>query len=523
MRRKLVGLLVAALALASCTEVRNPATGELQYTSMTPEDEKRIGAEESKKAEAQFGGRYEDPELQAYVERVGDRVKTASELAGQDFTFTVLDSDIVNAFALPGGYVYVSRGLLALANDEAELAGVLGHEIGHVTARHTAQRYDRAQIASAGALLGTLAGALGGAYVGGDLGQAIARGAGQGAQTLATAYVQGFSREQELEADQLGIRYLGRAGYDPAAMATFLGALEANERFEAAHDEGGAEVPDWLRSHPRTPERVRAAAQTVSAEQPGAREEGRPAFLAAIDGMIWGENPAQGFVQGTSFKHPELRFAFEAPSGFALKNTPAAVIGRDRVGRAMIFTLAPNPKSADLRAYLQNEWVTQQPLQDLQSLDLNGQEAAVGFGRVTINQEPAMAMFAAVRAPDGKVYRFLYAKTAAFTRSDVADFEASLRSFRPLSAAEAAALRPLRVEVVPVRAGDTVETFARQMEGSDDPRGLFELLNGLDRGRELRPGDRVKVLRRAPTSLAALAPRLAPFPQTRHNAAKGTG
>ncbi|MEK0081584.1 M48 family metalloprotease [Benzoatithermus flavus] len=523
MRRKLFGLLLAATALVACMEVRNPATGEIQYTSMTPEDEKRIGAEENKKALAEFGGRYGDAKLQAYVERVGNRVKNASELADQNFTFTVLDSDIVNAFALPGGYVYVTRGLLALANNEAELAGVLGHEIGHVTARHTAQRYDRAQVATGGALLGTLLGAVAGAYVGGDLGQMIARGVGQGAQTLATAYVQGYSREQELEADQLGIRYLGRAGYDPAAMATFLEALEANERFEAAHGQAGAAVPDWLRSHPRTPDRIMAAVRAVSAEQPGARQENRPDFLAAIDGMIWGEDPAQGVVQGRRFAHPELRIAFEAPYGFTLKNTPAAVIGRDQRGRFMIFDMAPEPRSADLRSYLQNEWVTRQRLQDLQSLSVNGQEAAVGFGQVVVNQKPAMAMFAAVRAPDGKVYRFLYAKTAQLTRGDVDDFGASLESFRPLSAAEAATLRPLRVEIVPVRAGDTIDTFARQMDVEQDPRGIFILLNGLDRGRDLRPGDEVKILKRAPAPVAGLEPRLAPSPQTGHNAATVTG
>jgi predicted Zn-dependent protease len=524
MKRKLPGLLLlAAMVLSACTEVRNPATGELQYTSMTPEDEKRIGAEEHEKALSEFGGRYDDPKLQAYVERVGDRLKQASELADQSFTFTVLDSDIVNAFALPGGYVYVSRGLLALADNEAELAGVLGHEIGHVTARHTAQRYDRAQIGQLGAAAAQLGGMLLGGYLGGSQGAQLgAQAGGQIGSLGATAYVQGYSRGQELEADQLGIRYLGRAGYDPTAMTTFLQALEANDRFEAAHGQAGTDVPDWFRSHPRTPDRVAAAAAAMSAEQPGARQEDRGEFLAAIDGMIWGEDPAQGVVRGRSFQHPKLRIAFDAPTGFKLKNTPDAVIGKDQEGRAMIFTMAPSPRSSDLMSYLQNEWVTKQRLQDLQSLTVNGQEAAVGFGQVAVNQQPAAAMFAAVRAPDGKVYRFLYAKTANLARGDVDEFEASLRSFRTLSAAEAAALRPLRVQVVPVRAGDTVDTFARQMDIEEDPRGTFILLNGLDRGRELRPGDQVKLLKRdARTPVAALAPRLAPPRQTGHNPAGG--
>jgi predicted Zn-dependent protease len=223
-------LAVLSVGLAACTPVRNPATGELQYTSLSQEEEKQLGRAEHPKALAQFGGAYENVKLGAYVDRVGGRVKNASELKGETFTFTVLDSDIVNAFALPGGYVYVTRDLIALTKDEAELAGVLGHEIGHVMARHTAQRYDRAKVGQglglagqvAGLLLGGYLGGAEGARMGGDLG-------GQAASLGAEAYVQGYSREQEFQADELGIRYLAAAGYDPTAMAGFLATLEADD------------------------------------------------------------------------------------------------------------------------------------------------------------------------------------------------------------------------------------------------------------------------------------------------------
>jgi predicted Zn-dependent protease len=161
----------------------------------------------------------------------------------------------------------------------------------------------------------------------------------------------------------------------------------------------------------------------------------------------------------------------------------------------MIFDMAKSGTD-DLRAYLQREWVPNQELQDLQSLTVNGRPAAVGFGRVSVSGRPAMAMFSAVRGADGNVYRFLYAKSAQLTRADVAAFEQSLRSFRPLSAAEAAKLQPTRVRLVTVKPGDTIDTFTRQMDVDQDPRGLFVLLNGLDRGRSLEPGDQVKVLRR---------------------------
>ena len=192
----------------------------------------------------------------------------------------MLDSDVVNAFALPGGYVYVTRGLLALANNEAELAGVLGHEIGHVTARHTAQRYDRAQLGQLGAVAAQLGGLLLGGYLGGPRARGwAAQVGGQVGSLGAQAYVQGFSREQEFEADQLGIRYLGAAGYDPGAMASFLAALQANDAYRHGGRAGGAEeasfLGGWLRSHPRTPERV-ARARSRPQRRAAGRARDRP-------------------------------------------------------------------------------------------------------------------------------------------------------------------------------------------------------------------------------------------------------
>jgi predicted Zn-dependent protease len=512
MRRGLVALLIGLTLLGpvGCTEVRNPATGELQYTSLTPEDEKKLGREEHPKAVAEFGGSYQDAALSAYVEKVGNRVKNASELAQQPFSFTVLDSDVVNAFALPGGYIHVTRGLLALTNNEAELAGVLGHEIGHVTARHTAQRYDRAQAGQLGATAAQLAGVLLGGYLGGSQGAQLGgQAAGQVGSLGAQAYVQGYSREQEFQADQLGIRYLGAAGYDPGAMATFLAALQAEDAYQqrtAGRDSEESPLGDWFRDHPRTPERVARAVEATSAEAPGAHETGRPALLAAIDGMLYGEDPAQGVIRGRSFQHPQLRISFEAPPGFKLQNSPRQVAGADGKGRYMVFDMAEGA-GGDLLGYLQGSWISKQRLQDLQSVDLGGREAAVGFGRVALGGRPAQAMFAAVRGEGSSVYRFIYADTGGFDRSDLADFEQSLRSFRTLSPIEVADLKPMRLRVVPVGPGDTVDSFVRRMQvpSSADPRALFVLLNGLDRGRELRPGDQVKIITMGTGPLTARA------------------
>ena len=215
-------LAAAALALAACSV--NPATGERNFTAfMSPEDELRVGREEHPKVVEQFGGVYNDPKVAAYVDRVGQNLVRVSELPEVDFTFTVLDDDIVNAFALPGGYVYISRGLLGLANSEAELAGVLGHEIGHVTGRHSAQRYSQSVLAGIGTVGVSI---LSSVFLGTT---AVGDAVGQGANV----YLQGFSREHEFEADTLGVRYLSRTGYETSAMASFLASLQAFSALEA--------------------------------------------------------------------------------------------------------------------------------------------------------------------------------------------------------------------------------------------------------------------------------------------------
>ena len=285
-------------------------------------------------------------------------------------------------------------------------------------------------------------------------------------------------------------------------MATFLATLQADDAYRQRTKDGGTDeasfLGDWFRSHPRTPERVARAVEATSAEMPGAHTVDREALLDAVDGMLWGEDPAQGVIRGTSFTHPGLKIAFQAPPGFRLQNSPSRVAGGDGQGRLMLFDMADGV-AGDLRGYLQQGWVKNQRLQDLQAIQLPIGPAAVGFGQVAIGGSPAQAMFAVVGGPGNEVYRFIFADSRGLGRDDVAAFDASLRSFRRLSASEAAAIVPLRVRVVPVRAGDSVETFARQMQGVPDPRGLFVLLNGLDRGRTLRPGDRVKVIRQDPS------------------------
>jgi predicted Zn-dependent protease len=494
-RRAMAALLL--VATMGCGAAGMPAAVAQERGNsvfMSPAQEAEIGREQHEKVLAQFGGLYGDAKLQQYVTQLGERLKNVTPLKDQKFTFSLLNSDVVNAFALPGGYVYVTRGLLALARDEAELAGVLGHEIGHVVARHTAQRYDRNVWSQLGAVGAQVLGGLAGAWLGGDVGARLgSQVGGQGGAFLGQLYVQGFSREQEFEADELGVAYLQAAGYEPRAMASFLGQLAANDQLEARLTGRKESTPGWLRSHPRTADRLTRATEIAAADTPGAREQGRERFFAAIDGLVYGDDPAQGFVRGRTFEHPDLGFRFTAPPGFTLRNTPTAVLGSDRQGRIMNFDMGRGT-SDDPETYLQREWVKQTQVGDVQRFQAGELDAAAATAQVQINKTPAEALLVAVEGEEQQFYRFVFANTKGLTRNDVADFESSARSFQLLAKGEASAIRPLRVGIHTVRSGDTQESVARMMEVEQLPLDTFRVLNGLQAGQELEPGQAVKVI-----------------------------
>ena len=296
-------LAIAGPGMAGCST--NPATGESTFTGLMSEsDEVRIGRESHPQVLAQFGGAYEDPELNRYIDSLGQLLAHASDRPNLQYHFTVLNSPIVNAFATPGGYVYITRGLLALANSEAEVAGVLAHEIGHVAARHAAERESQAVLAS-------IPGILTGVVTGSDtLSQAVNSGA--------SAHLQSYSRDQEYQADLLGVRYLSRTNYDPLGMASFLTQLQANERLDAAVM-GRPEMADQfsiMSTHPRTADRIQRAIQEAGVAQAANPITERDLYLSKIDGLRYGDEPAQGFIRDRLFLHPILRFVFEVPAGF---------------------------------------------------------------------------------------------------------------------------------------------------------------------------------------------------------------
>lgn len=490
MRRFGVALFAscAVLVTSACSTVTNPATGSTEATFLSPEDEKRIGAEEHVKILKQYGGEYTgQPALNAYIQQIGEELVSESELPNLDFTFTLLDSDIVNAFALPGGYIYISRGLMALANNEAELAGVLAHEIGHVTARHSANRHTRGTLSQ----IGVIAATIGGAVLGGRAGAQIAQ---QAAGLGAAAYVQGYSRSQELEADRLGVRYIGRAGYDTEGMASFLETLGANDklRAELTGRDAKSETPSWLLSHPRTAQRVKeaAAAAQFTAGQGDLR---RDPYLAAINGLVYGDSPEQGFVRGNKFIHPGLGFTFTAPEDFSLQNSATAVLGRNKSGNAMRFDSGPASGVSDMGRYITETWQPKLQPGNVRYLTINGRPAASANATATSNGKPLPLRLYAIRFDNNLIYRFIFTGAPPSDVTLQRQFDRAAESLRGVTRNERQ-LKPRRIEIVRVQPGDSVQRLARRMSVEGDPERFFRVLNDLGPNDGLQAGSRVKII-----------------------------
>jgi predicted Zn-dependent protease len=477
----IAALFLLTGSLGGCTT--NPATGASEFTPlMSPSKEREVGAEQHPKLLVEFGGVYDEkPELNAYITAIGERLHRVSEMPKTKFTFTIVNSDTVNAFALPGGYVYVTRGLMALANSEAEVAGVMAHEVGHVTARHTAKRYNRAVLTTLGAAV---------------LGAAVGAEAGQIAQLGAAAYVQGYSRDQEFESDQLGVRYLARAGYDPRGMSDFLATLQANSKLAAkiAGRDGKEPQSSLFSSHPRTPERVKRAAEAARGSSATQFEIGRDAYLFRIDGMIYGDDPAHGIRRRQEFIHPELGFRFEVPPGFRMHNSAKALIAVHKNGAMIRFDAAKVKPAMSMRRYVSDKWLKDVTIDRIEEIDINGMAAATARARIKTRDGKRDIRAIAIRFAGKTVYRFLIVTPTKVTAKLAEGMQRMTFSFRRISEAEAAAVTPLRIRIHEVAPGETVATLAARLPFDDFQVKRFRVLNGLGKDDELEPGQLIKLI-----------------------------
>ncbi|MCH9674733.1 MAG: M48 family metalloprotease [Gammaproteobacteria bacterium] len=481
------GASAAALTLPGCMTT-NAATGRRSYTgTYSAQDDVALGRKEHPKLLQAFGGEYNNRRLQSYVSQIGGRLSQHTEYKQFPYQFTLLNSPIVNAFALPGGFVYVSRGLLALGSNEAELAGVLAHELGHVNARHSAERMSAGQLAS----LGVMAGAIGASLLG-----LPAQSVAQLGQQVATMSIQSYSRKQEFEADTLGVRYMSRAGYDPEAMVTFLSTLREQSQVEAQSlglKPGSVDQYNMMSTHPRTIDRVRAATEHARVERVASPRLGRQEYLSRIDGMLFGDDPSQGIVKGNSFVHPGLRFAFSVPEDFRINNSQERIVAQNRTGHTIVFDLA-QMRAGDPGRHIRDEWAKGAEVADLERVQVDGSPAATGRARVSGKSGQADVRMLAIQRDTGSAYRFMFIAPVGQTQAIDAMARHTARSFNNLSSAEAAKVKPLRLQVRAASARDTVEGLSRSLPYGRMNPAWFRVLNDLSPREPLKARQPLKVI-----------------------------
>ncbi len=472
--------LLAVTFLTACST--NPATGDRQFTAlMSPEQEIQIGAGEHKKVMQMFGDKNIDPALQTYVGKIGARVSKKTERPDVQYKFTVIDTPMVNAFAIPGGYIYASRGLMTLANSEGELASVLAHETGHITARHSAERYSRGVLASLGATA-----------------LSIAIGSDTATQMLGLSselYVKSYSRAQEHQADELGVRYLYRGGYDPFSMARFLTNLDNNTKLDLAlAGKGEASPYNYFSTHPQTGERI-ARASNIAAKYPKDSEEvSREKYLRAIDGMIYGDSPQQGYVRGRHFYHVPMDFTFSVPEGFTLNNQPTQVVATAENGTVILFDAVGNRDHIDALGYITRVWMTDKALPDAERITINGNPAATASFGGAINGAPVTIRLVAVEWAPDKIFRFQMAIPQGASKGLIEELRRATYSLRSLTADEKRTIKPYRVRIVTAKAGDSVASLARHMPFATMQEERFRVLNGMRKGEQLAAGRLYKTI-----------------------------
>lgn len=475
-------LAVSLLALSACTTLTSSniavsQTGDNPAPTVVPEgtdpDDAVIGRREHPRIIAAYGGVYSDRPAEIMVARIVGRLLAAADQPNAQFQVTILDSSEVNAFALPGGYIYVTRGILALASDTSELAAVLAHEIAHVTLRHARARTDRTRTT--------------------ELVDRVITGVfGGDTSTDATANrtresMAAFGQAQELEADREGIKYAGKAGYDPQAAARFLGVMSRFASFSA-----GAGIADqgFLSSHPSTPARIQKALDTATTMfgQAGMGETDRDGYLAAIAGLTFGDSPAQGSIVGRKFMHPASKFTFTVPEGYTLQNSQSAVVGVAGDGEAVRFDSADVQSNVALEDYLRSGWIAGLKTDSVSSQTLNGIEMASGLA-----QTDQWFFRVSVMRLDGQVYRFIFAAKADSSRF-AQGAAATLASFRRTTAADLSGVRKVAVRIVTAKASDTADSLARQMGSLTRGSELFYIINDLYPGDPVVAGEKYKLV-----------------------------
>jgi len=468
MHRSRLTTAAALAAVVACAI--NPATGKRQLMLMSEAQEIAMGKEADRQAVAAYG-LYPDAKVQAYVERLGKGLAARSERPDLPWSFKVVDDPTVNAFALPGGYIYVTRGIMTHLRSEAELVAVLGHEIGHVTGRHSASQMSKQQLA------------MGGLIVGMAVKPELQRFGGLAQQGLGLLFLK-FGRDDENEADELGLRYMASQNYDPREMLEVFGVLDRVTR-----EAGGGRMPDWLSTHPSPGNRLTRIQEQIATTAASGTIVNRREYLRQLDGMVFGENPREGFFRGNAFYHPDLRFQLAFPRGFKTQNLKQAVVGVSEAQDAIIaLTLAAGASPEEAA----RQFFSQQGVQAGRS------------GRDTIGGFPAyMAFFEAAAEQgvlrgevsfvsyEGKIYRILgYTPAGRFSAYQNA-FDSAIRSFGRLTDARYLDVQPKRIALVNPERQMALPEFARTYPSTVEVETIG-LINGIGANQVFPRGELAK-------------------------------
>jgi len=443
-RARFLLCLFAGIAASGCAV--NPATGSNQLMLVSEAQEIQMGQQYDSQVVATIG-LYPDPAWQSYIQQLGARLAATSERPNLPWTFRVVNDPAINAFALPGGFVYVTRGILPYFNSEAQLAGVVGHEIGHVTARHTAAEMSKQQLIGLGLAVGSMANSQ------------VAKYAGAANQALGILYLK-FSRDNESQADQLGLRYMSRANYDPREMAAIFVMLDREGKSGAS----GARVPEWLETHPTPVHRLDAINQQVAA-LPNQNFSGtvvsRDAYEQRLSGLVFGANPREGYFRGSQFFHPDLRFQLSFPEGWTTNNGAQAVIAVSPAQDGAIeLSQAPQPSAdAAARAFLSQQGITSG---SSGRVSLSGGLSGVSAPFAAATANGTLSGTVLFVEYGGAVYRIVgYAPEARWSAYQ-ATAERAERSFQRLTDPVALNVQPQHVDIVTVAARTTIAALAQQ-------------------------------------------------------------
>lgn len=464
------------LALLGCTT--NPVTGRREFNLMSESQEISLGREADPTIVATYG-LYDDPGLAAYVDSIGQRLAAVSHRPNLQFTFRILDSPVINAFALPGGYIYVTRGILAHMNDEAELAMVLGHEIGHVTARHGASQYSRSTLAGLGLVVGSV------------FSSEVARFSGLAETALGLLFLK-YGRDDERESDQLGVQYSVSAGWDPEHGVDFFEVLDRQQQMS------GQTLPGWLSTHPAPQDRVvrtRELASEVKTE--GTYRIGEATHKRHIDGIVFGDDPRQGFFAASTFKHPDLRFELHFPAGWTTRNTPTAVLAVEPQKQARLQLTLEDADGKDPMAYVRALAQSAQgaELLGLRAEEIGGYDGALGEIRLVSESQTTIFQVAAIqRQRAGRIYQILGVGSGSFATWQPT-FLRTMRSFAPLHDREALALQSNRLRIVRVDRRQTLNDVVRRYDDVPVALPTLALLNNIQSDAPLETGFRLKIVR----------------------------